>query len=308
MIKYQRNYRLTIAVGDPDFVVKDTVTGQVTASKSTNKEVVIEPPFTIQFNVQRGANANPNGMSVTIFNLSEDTRNKLRFDRYENSNLGNYRQIVLEAGYGDEMNIVFRGNIFQAYSGRQGTNILTYIEAIDGGYDIAYTRIQETIAGGISLKELTSKIISYFPNIGIEPLLGGIEGVIKRGIVLSGNAYDLLRTYAPNVNVDKEKVCIVQPNEAIETQQVKVITSDSGMLETPKRNDGILSVTTLLEPQINLNELVEIKSDILTEYNGLYKVMGLTHSGIISEATGGGCTTALTLYPNNGIFGEFKKI
>jgi len=43
-------------------------------------------------------------------------------------------------------------------------------------------------------------------------------------------------------------------------------------------------------------------------YNGQYKVIGMVHSGIISEAVGGSCTSRFNLLLGSRYFGRLKTV
>ena len=108
------------------------------------------------------------------------------------------------------------------------------------------------------------------------------------------NAIHARRHSSQNVFIDNGKVYILRPAEAL-TGQVISITDASGLLETPRRDEGFLSVTTLLEPGINIGEQIAINSTIQTAYNGQYKVAGIQHQGMISGAVCGEARSVFSL-------------
>ena len=51
----------------------------------------------------------------------------------------------------------------------------------------------------------------------------------------------------------------------------------------------------IFEPRLQIGQFVRIKSQTETFYNGVYKVVGIEHSGIISDAQSGQCKTKVSL-------------
>jgi hypothetical protein len=144
-------------------------------------------------------------------------------------------------------------------------------------------------------------LAGQFPTIEIGAI-GDYPEVLQRGVTLNGNTYKLLRDYAgEDVFIDNNKIFVMKNSEAVEGG-VPAINVDSGLLETPRRGDGFLTVTTLFEPRITINQIVDLESKILPVYNGQYKVTGVQHQGIISEAVGGDLRSTFDLFVGSNRF------
>lgn len=286
MPKFQRNYRITIDLNDG---------GQA---------IVIEPPFTIDFSIQRNSLASPNTMSLNIYNLSPATRSNIFQDRYI---LGTYKRIIVEAGYGDNISTIFSGAIFQASSVLRGTEVVTNITARDGFFDIANTTSYRTIEAGQTNREVISSLAGDFEFIS-QGEIGGVEKTINRAVVLEGNTYNNIKKYSEgDVYVDLEKMHVLSNNQVL-SDAVFVLNAETGLLETPERQDTYLSVTSLFEPRIKVGQIVEIESEISPIYNGQYKAVGVTHQGTISQAVSGKLISKFSLLLGGSIFGGFSAI
>lgn len=285
MTKNNRRYRITIRMVD----------GPV---------IVITPPLTIQFHVERSISSSLNTMLLVIYNLGEVLRNEIFQDPF--ITLQN-NIVILEAGYGDNLSVIFQGYIRQAYSARQGSNILTTIHAMDGGFDVGNVLTSKTLESGVTLQQVITNLIGDFPNLN-QGVIGDFPGEFKRPVVLDGNTFDLLRRYTNNqVFIDLEKVNVLQNDEAV-VGDVPVLSSATGLLESPQRADANLNVTSLFEPRIIMAQVIDLQSEILKIYNGQYKVIGMVHSGIISEAVGGSCTSRFNLLLGSRYFGRLKTV
>lgn len=282
-MKFGRNYRLTIEVED-------------------GEAVVIEPPITVQFNVVRNTMASLNHMQLSIYNLSEETQSKIFKDRF---NISQKVRIVFQAGY-DSLSTVFIGTMFQASSSRAGTDIITNIDARDGGFDTSGTLTNTTIEGG-TLKDVIRALAGDFQDITVAEI-GGEDKEFRRPVVLVGNTYGLIRQYTNNsAFVDLEELKVLDDGEAT-IGVVPLINSETGLLETPRREDAYLTITTLFEPRIAMGQILEIESSVNKAYDGQYKVIGVTHSGTISGAVGGECTSEFNLLVGSQLFGGFKVV
>ncbi len=281
-MKFQRSFRITI---DP---------------KDGFPPIVITDPFTCQFWVQRNTMSSLNHMSLDIYNLGQATRNRIFQDRFQILN----RTVVFEAGY-DTLSTVFSGIIFEANSSRDRTNIITRIEARDGHYDVSTNKTFQTIQSK-TLKDVFNFLIGQFSNDPLSNLelgaIGNYDQPTNRPVALNGNTYDLLKSYSQNqVFIDMGKVYVLQNTEVLD-DIIPIINPSTGLLETPRRDDGFLTITTLFEPNINIGRMVRLQSEILPIYNGDYKVMGVMHQGMISQAVCGVARSIFNLYVGNNQF------
>ena len=285
-MKFNRNYRLTIDLNDG---------GQA---------IVIDPPFTIDFSIQRTAMSQLNHMNLTIFNLAEKTRQRIFQDRYR---IGNYKSVILEAGYGDSLSTLYKGSIFEAHSELVGTDIRTNINSRDGFLDIASAQSNKTFEAGTTLRDLVGGLTDDFANID-RGAIGGDDYVFQRPVTVEGNTYDNLKTYTRNnVFVDLQRINVLNENQVTD-DPVFLINADTGLLETPRREESFLTLTTLFEPRINMGQEVKLESAITPVYNGAYKVIGVSHMGTISEAVGGTLVSKFNLLLGAQLFGRFEQV
>lgn len=276
--KFGRSYRIVI---DP---------------KDGGDPIVIGLPLTVRFWIKRNTMASLNYLSVDIYNLGRDLRDRIFQDRFEVRD----RTITFEGGY-DSLTVVFSGIIFEAGSAREGNNIITRIEARDGNFDVGSTQTYQAIEKGKTVKDVIEFLIGEFPTLE-RGEVGDFPEVLQRPVTLNGNTYDLLKKYSDgSVFIDNNRIFVLKNDEAIEGD-IPVIDKSTGLLETPRRDDGFLSISTLFEPRITVGQVVDLESVIEPVYNGQYKVVGIMHQGIISEAVSGKCVSVFDLYVGNSLF------
>lgn len=266
-------------------------------------QIIVTPPFTIQFSINRNAQATLNTMSLRIYNLSAYNRNRIRQDRY---NINPKHLVKLEAGY-DNLFTIFNGIIMQADSQREGTDIVTTIISQDGGYDVPNIQISTTIAAGTPIADVFKLMVGNFPNLTLGAI-GEFDGKFNRSVVLDGNLYEKLKTYAPaKIFIDKQKIFLLNNNEVI-AGEIPVIDSSTGLLQTPRRLDAYLTLQTVFEPRVTVGQVLELHSSVEPVYDGQYKVVGVNHQGVISASVGADLQSTFNLLLGAKPFGALKTV
>jgi hypothetical protein len=277
-VKFGRNYRITI---DP---------------KDGGPVIVIAMPLTVQFWMKRNTMASLNYMSIDVYNLGKSIRDRLFQDRF----FVRDKTITFEGGY-DSLSLMYSGNITECSSAREGTNIITRIESLVGVYDVASTLTFQTLDKGKTLKDVFNFLTGEFPTLQ-RGAIGDYDEVLLRPVTLNGNTYELLKKYSNgDVFIDNGKVYVLKRNEVVDAD-IPIIDIDTGLLETPRRDDAFLSITTLFEPRVTMKQKIELKSAIMPVYNGTYAVCGIMHQGTISEAVNGSCRSVFDLIIGNKTF------
>lgn len=281
-MKFGRTYELTIQVED------DGTT------------VVVKYPLTLIIDVRRNALASANQGHFMIYNLKEDTRKKIFHDQYDTLT---YRRITLRAGYESEpkLPVIFQGNVIWAYSYRQGSDWITEIEAYDGGYGIINSQISTSQPSGYTLQNLLKTVMSSMQAYNVQMgAIGNFDAERNsRGVTLMGNSWDTIQNLAGGLGqafIDNEKVNVLDKNDYIDPPGgITKITSDTGLLETPRRSEAQLEVKMIFEPRLVIGQKVDLES-LETVYNNEYAVIGIQHRGVISGATSGDMDTVLSLW------------
>lgn len=301
-MKFGRTYRMNVQVSDSQPLAQVqgiAVPVQGNGPLSSNPGAVnIAYPMTLMMDIQRNTLASANKGYFKVFNLKEDTRRQIFHDRY---NTLTYRQLVLTAGYETDpkLPIIFQGNILSAYSYRQKQDWVTEIEAYDGGFGIINGQISAAIPVGYNIRDVIANAIRTMPNVA----LGTVGDVApsdqnSRGLTVMGNSWDVINNLAPDANVfiDGEKANVIGKNEYIPSNDEPfLISSATGLLETPRRYEARLDVKILFEPRLRIGQLVQIESSE-RYYNGVYSVIGIQHRGVISGAVNGELTTVASVW------------
>lgn len=278
---------------------------ELTVQRIDGRDQVFTLPYSIEFAVDRNNFSSPNTASISIYNLSQDTRNQLRKDAIDTDVS---RRVKLRVGYGDIKSTIFDGTLDHCWSARQGVHFITHLQCRDNGF--VYDNIDVTInyAENQSKKSVVENIIQQLSASGISRgVIGDIAGTFPRRGSKQGNAMKLLREITgDNVFIDTGKIyCLNDGQEII--GPVTLIDSANGLIGTPIVENTFLNVEMLLEPRVLMCQKVKLitttgsnAQDItyhygINSFNGDYKITGISHRGIISETVAGSATTSLVL-------------
>lgn len=288
MIKFGRNYSLRIEVD------------------KSNSFITVAPPFTIEFDITRNTLTSANVCQLRIYNLAEINRNQIRHNAYD---YGNYKRIDFKAGYGTNLATVFHGNISQAFSTREGTNFITTIECYDGGFGYVNGEVNLQFSAGTPFKTVITAIATTLASKGVTiGAIGDYPGVLTRGNSYSGNTMSILNELTGGgAFIDNGKFYALGTNEYVASlSSVGVISTQSGLLGTPRLERDVVTFDMLFEPGLNVGHKIRLDSgtaqnffattngvtnNIGPGFNGEYKIVSVKHHGTISDAV---CGSAIT--------------
>lgn len=274
MVKYNRNYLLLIQK-------KDFTTLKITL------------PFTVEFDIHRNSLSSANTCSIRIYNLSPNNRTQIRKDQFDWADL---RSISFAAGYGDKLSLAFQGNISQAWSVREGSNMITQIECYDGGYAYVNAVTNNQFPADTTQESIIDSLASSLPGV-TKGAIGSYPGQISRGNSLSGPTTDLLdEATGGGFFIDNGKAHCLNDNECL-AGDIPLINSKSGLLGTPIKEQTYINFDVLFEPSLKVGQLIRLESETADHFNGTHKVLSIKHRGMISDAVCGTAITSVGLLP-----------
>jgi hypothetical protein len=270
--KFGRNYLLRVENEDGQFLT-------------------IAPPFTIEFDVNRNILSSANLSSIRIYNLSKHNRASIRKDQYDG---GVLRRVILQAGYGTNLPIIFDGDIQRAWSVREGVNFITQIESFDGGYAFLNGLVNQTFPRGTDQRTILLELLGHLPGTQVGTV-GDYPGRTTRGSAYSGNTAQIVTELSGGgFFIDNAKANCLNDSECLRGE-IQVITSASGLLGTPVREETFLNFDMLFEPRLVIGQELALDSITGDNFNGLYKVIAIKHKGMISESVCGDAITSVGL-------------
>lgn len=280
--KLDRNYSLTIN------------------SPNLESPLIVSLPFTIEFDITRNTLTSANVCQIRLYNLSQTNRNALR--RNATGYSFPFEPIVLRAGYGDQLPIIFSGNVSQAWSVREGVNFVTQLECYDGGFAFTNGQTNLTVPAGTPRTVVIGNMIKTLPNVQLGAV-GSYPGTTSKTNTYTGNTTQILdELTGGGFYIDNGTGNALGNSEyALGADGVILIDASAGLLNTPVLEQTILRFDMIFEPQLVAGAGVMLDSSTLdaslikdglnNNSNGLYKITSVKHRGMISETVCGDAVT-----------------
>lgn len=266
--------------------------------------ITIRPPITAAIeSTQDVKGSSISNASVTLTNLAPSTRTRLGKDKFTRVD---YWQIIILAGYGNTLIEIFRGNIQEGYSYKQGTEWLTKLECYDGAYQVQNGFMSETFTKDTTMKDAIIQSVKNIPQL-LVGVLGGPASEVKpaRGRVVVGNPYNEIQKMTDGqAFISGETLYVLADNEVM-PGKVFVLSAEDNKT-TPKRRDGYLEVERVFSPELKVGRIAELRS-MVEKYNGQYKIFGVKHSAVFSQAEAGDATTTVSLFIGDKALLEIKS-
>ncbi|MDN8056375.1 hypothetical protein QZN12_24020 [Burkholderia multivorans] len=254
------------------------------------------------FDIRRGDIQTPNSARIRIFNVSDDTAQRIQ---------GEFTRVVLQAGYENgPYGVIFDGTVKQVRRGRYSpTETVVDVTAASGDMWYNHAVVSTTLAAGSTYMDHVQAAIAtmkpygltvgYLPEFDAKPL--------PRGKVVFGMARDVLRNAALNLNADwsiQDTQFQMVPQNSYIPGEALVLTAETGMIGLPTQDQNGITVKCLLNPNARISGLVKIdnksiqraeysltvsdaaaKSNAYLKYfsrlnnDGVYKILVAEHEG-----------------------------
>lgn len=333
--KFNRNFRLTIQDNaeisgyyDPNLLnnsnirltpAPKSVVNNIPQYRQGKNALQIEPPFTIEIDINGSINLDGNSANISIYGLNESTRKRLFQNRFNipvvEEGKKYYRIVVLEAGYGKNIYPIFNGTLINGYPTREGVDQITHLTCQSSAMGLYNSFINKPpYAAGTKKLQVINDIIQEMTQYGdltkgvITP---NLNGSFNQAVSVMGESYNVLTQFGVDVFIDGGKINVLQLNEAIGKLglQIPIISSETGLIGTPIISDeGYVIVNTMFEPTIKLANMVQLKSETAPFFNGNYKVMSVSHKGVLSTTKAGKLVTTLKLWSGGSIVNNFNLV
>lgn len=287
-VKFGRTYSLTI----------EGLSGEVHT---------FEYPLTLTFSVERSQWASANSGKFSIYGLGAQSRKDISFDL---QNVGSknpktglpFFTIRLRAGYLSQgpLTEVFAGNINLAYTTRQHSDLITNIEAFDGGYGLRNAVYTASLKEGWHYKTEAEKAIQAGGKFGLAPGKVIVSNPPQTPLLaVSGPLLTSLKThFMPDngsVFVDQGKLNILGFKDVLPGATSPTIGPQTGLLDVPIVKGNTITCSCIFEPSYYVGQQVTVKSTLNPNANADCKIMTVGHDGTISGVESGSAITRLSL-------------
>lgn len=232
----------------------------------------------IAFNVERDEKRTPNNLELRVYNLSRDHRQAL--------SKAETVSVALEAGYVDDVGVIFQGDLRSATIGGPPDRIVT-VRGGDGENAIRTARINRTFKAGTPVSTVL-KEIGRAMGVGQGNLLSaasGVSGTLARARTLSGVCADELeafcRTQGLRWSIQDSALQVRVEGQPVVPGTGYLLRADSGLIGEPevsieKDKGKVVSFTALLRADILPGVSVRLESEA---FEGNLVVTQTTHEG-----------------------------
>lgn len=226
----------------------------------------------IRFAVRRGDFRTPNSADIRVYNLSEDTVQRVQKE---------FERVVLQAGYAGNYGTIFDGTIKQVRRGRESqTDTYIDITAADGDSAYNFAVMNVTLAAGSTAQDHLEQALASMSSRGIT--MGETAELsaskLARGKVFYGMTRDFLDTLGKTQDVSwsiQDGKLTLIPNNAYLPGEAVVVTAETGMIGLPEQTQNGITVRTLLNPGIRIGKRLQIDNASIQLYRyGLSNTQG----------------------------------
>lgn len=242
-------------------------------------ETISVTDLRVAFSIEKNLGKEPNECSITVTNLSEKSRQELQKKPI---------RVTLEAGYIDQLETIFVGDVRWAESKRDRVDWHTTFECGDGHRAYRYARLNKTFRKGVTVRRAlqdTAAAMNFRlpPEIADDPSL---DKQFAAGFAASGPARDVLSALlAPRGltwSIQNGKLQILRETQTIR-KGAALINQGNGLIGIPelsspkdKGNPPTLHCETLLRADISPGGIIQLDSRSI---KGRFKVRRVLHVG-----------------------------
>ena len=275
--------------------------------QTSNGSIVIPSDDKRYFNIEATVNysysESPNTCDITIYNLNKTSRDAIFFDSFDYMQ---FRKMTFKAGYGGNLQMLFNGNIKEAYSDRSGADVQTKVSGWDNfWYNNNY--VNETVQAGANRGKVIDTILqSIDTGQGVAKLVRSKfedEDSNLRSEALKGRPQDLIKERIPqdaSLFFDDNKIFVLKDNDVIGIEEnIPLINSETGLLGVPVKRNRIVEFKMIFEPSLRIGRAFELQSSFSDKLNGVYKVLSVSHSLSLGENMGGENVTTVRAWNSN---------
>lgn len=236
----------------------------------------------IKFEIKKSVLSNINSCRVDIYNLSQTTRNKITSDP---SSL-----VRVDAGYVENGGVfaIGQGNISNVIHTIKSPDIITTIYSKDGFNAVTNNPITLSFTGKTQLSSVINAIIT---KLGLPVKFADYNKAqqFKNGFSYVGSIPDVLDQLGDQFkfkwSIQNGQLQILNGEKSTNVQNV-FLSDKTGLVESPELiiktknldelNKNEYKVVSLLQPQLEAGDLVQVESIVLT---GIFVIKELIHTG-----------------------------
>lgn len=216
----------------------------------------------IRFGIINGDVQTPKTASIRVYNLAPETALRIRRE---------FTQVLLQAGYGTNVAVIFSGQVKQVRIGRENATD-TYVDILAADGDTAYNQafVSKTLGAGWTPADWRKAALDAMAPYGITAgQMAELPDVrAPRAMTIYGLARDVLRTLCETYGMTWSIVLgqlQMLPIDGVLGGSLVELTSETGLIGMPQQTiDGIM-VKCLINPQIRPGARIKLNNRSIQE-------------------------------------------
>ena len=202
------------------------------------------------FSIEKGATKSPNTCTAKIWNLSTETRSLVEV-------IGNV--LILKAGYVEDVGAVtiFTGNVSRSLTIREGPDWITELELEDGLFEFRDTKVSISFSPGATVLQVLNDVSSRF-TLPVRAFPAGINNrQYVNGFAFVGRVRDSMDKVCEFADLEwsiQNRAVQVIKKGGIYQQQALVLSSDTGMIESPQHESKTMTEKAAAKEGITANQ------------------------------------------------------
>lgn len=234
-----------------------------------------------------------NSCTVTIYNLSKDSRNYIT---------AKDSVLILKAGYEESgLEVLYKGDIDLVSHTHEVPNVVTTIECQDVG--VLSTQLSLSFKSGTSAKSILNQVTQLM-GAAVDSgsgLTAIADQIFNQGFSFNGVSQDALNKLCGKLNVQwslqNGQLKFLTPSTT-DNKSAIVLNTETGLIDSPKKEiqkvdkesiknlnlsdtpEGvekpITNIRSLLYPKLEPGGIVKVES---LEYNTFYRIISVKHEG-----------------------------
>lgn len=219
----------------------------------------------IKFVVEKTTESEANKAKISLYNLSELTKNFLQ---------KNEVVAFLNAGYEGGLGTIFIGDIQRHTIKREGPDVILTLEAGDFEDTLRESHTEISLGPGGLLTQLITIVKDKFKKTPVVEK-GIIEKQFQNGFSFSGATKDLMDFVAKTSGIEwsmQDGQMMITPIDGTDDLDPVVVGPNTGLIGTPTRTEKGFQFTALLNPRIRPNRKIIVVSK---QFQGLLAQLSL---------------------------------
>ena len=219
-------------------------------------EATNDRQFKVVFSILQDFGGFNSYADIAIYNLAKSTEGQV-FKKYE--------YVALRAGYQDNIDFIFKGEIVNIIREQSGPNRITRLICKGGALTQDLSTVNKSFEAGVTVPTLIRECASSMgvPIVINDADFASIPAYIS-GYLLSGDPKkklnQLARSHDFSWMIENEKLIVVG-NQSFRSGSVTTISQSTGMEGVPEITEIGVTVNMRLSPQLKIGGKIKIESE-----------------------------------------------